>query len=63
MEVDKAVVTDFLDLVVGNLDWNSQGTLGGLDSEMGELNWENLGLDNGGLGWLAGYAGLPHFSS
>ena len=38
MEVDKAVVTDFLDLVVGNLDWDSQGTLGGLDSEMEELN-------------------------
>ena len=34
MEVDKAVVTDFLDLVVGNLDWDSQETLGGLDSEM-----------------------------
>ena len=56
-------MTDFLDLVVGNLDWDSQGTLGGLDSEMEELNWENLGFDNGGLGCLAGYAGLPHFSS
>ena len=63
MEVDKAVVTDFLNLVVGNLDWDSQGTLGGLDSEMEELNWENLGFDNGGLGCLAGYVGLPHFSS
>ena len=63
MEVDKAVVMDVLDLVVGSLDWDSQGTLGSLDSEMEEVNWGNLGLDNGGLGWLAGYAGLPHFSS
>ena len=38
MEVDKAVVTDVLDLVVGSLDWDSQGTLGSLDSEMEEVN-------------------------
>ena len=30
---------------------------------MEELNWENFGFDNGGLGWLAGYEGLPHFSN
>ena len=63
MEVGKAVSFDSLGLVDDDLDWNFLEILGGLDSEMGEWNLENLGLDSEGLGCLASYVVLPHFSS
>ena len=63
MEVSKTVSFDSLGLVDDDLDWNFLEILGGLDSEMEEWNLENLGLDSEGLGCLAGYVVLPHFSS
>ena len=62
MEVGKDVSFDSLGSVDDDLDWSFPEILGGLDSEMEEWHLENLGFDNGGLGCLAGYAGLPHFS-
>ena len=38
VEVGKAVGLDSLDLMDGNLDYGSQKILGGLDSEIEELN-------------------------
>ena len=63
MEVGKAVSLNSLDSVDDNLDWSFLEILGGLDSEMEEWNLENLGLDREGLGCLASYVVLPHFSS
>ena len=40
---------DSLGSVDDDLDWNFLEILGGLDSEMDELNLENLGLDREGL--------------
>ena len=54
MEVGKAVSFDSLGSVDDDLDWNFLEILRGLDSEMEELNLENLGLDSEGLGCLAG---------
>ena len=63
MEVDKAVSFDSLGSVDDDLDWSFPEILRGLDSEVEELNFENLGFDSEGLGCLAGYVVLPHFSS
>ena len=63
MEVSKAVSFDSLGLVDDDLDWNFLEILEGLGCEMGEWNLENLGLDSEGLGCLASYVVLPHFSS
>ena len=63
MEVGKAVSFDSLGLVDDDLDWNFLEILGGLDSEMEEWNLGNLGFDSEGLGCLASYVVLPHFSS
>ena len=54
MEVDKAMSFDSLGLVDDDLDWSFPEILGGLDSEVEELNFENLGFDSEGLGCLAG---------
>ena len=63
MEVGKAMSFDSLGSVDDDLDWNFLEILGGLDSKMEEWNLENLGLDSEGLGFLAGYVVLPHFSN
>ena len=63
MEVGKGVSSDSLGLVDEDIDWNFLQILRGLDSKMEEWNLENLGLDSEGLGCLASYVVLPHFSS